>query len=154
MNFTSFSFDYHTNKAYHTSIKNHLLKCDKLFKPPLSSYVNIQDYSEKLFKRATNFEAWHNNNLIGLVSVYFNDVRSNVAFISNVSVEADFQKNGIASLLLSRAITHGEKLGFLSIKLDVHRGNINAIALYRKLGFEEENPSNEKLIMVKYFNHL
>jgi GNAT superfamily N-acetyltransferase len=150
MNSTSFSFAYYINKSNPDSIKKHLLNCDKFFDPPLSSYVNIDEYSEKLFHRATNFEAWCNDELIGLVSMYCNDLRGKVAYISNVSTEADYQKYGIASRLLSKAIDYGEKLGFLSIRLDVYKRNAKARALYNKLGFEEENSDNQKLTMIKY----
>lgn len=149
MNSTSFNIDYRINKSDAVSIKRHLLRCDELFNPKLSSYVNIQEYSEKLFKKAINFEAWHNNVLIGLVSVYFNDLNSKVVYISNVSIEADYQKHGIAFFLLSMAAVYGVNLGFVKIKLEVYRDNTKAIILYKKLGFEEENKDGKKITMVK-----
>ena len=149
MNSISFNINYHINVSDLDSIVKHLLICDDYFEPPLSSYVNIQEYGKKLLGKAINFEAWHNNELIGLVSVYFNDTTNKIAFISNVSIDAGYQKKGIASILLKTAIAYGTDLGFSSLKLEVQPKNIKAVNLYKKLGFEEEKTYNEKLIMLK-----
>lgn len=154
MTSTSFDFDYKVNNSDVSSINKHLLNCDKLFKPPLSSYVNIQEYSKKLFTLASNFEAWHDDKLIGLVSVYLNDLKNEVSYISNVSIEAEYQKHGIASALLIKAITTAVELGFLCVKLEVYRENFKAVSLYKKLGLEEEILDGEKLVMVKYYQPL
>ena len=150
MDTISYSIDYRLNNADACSIEKHLLACDNFFMPPLSSYVNILKYSKKLYENAENFEAWHGENLIGLVSVYLNDLKSMLAYISNVSVDVSYQSQGIAKILLSKAIVHGTEAGFHCIKLDVYRVNTRAINLYNRLGFEAETPVGEKMTMVKY----
>ena len=123
--------------------------CDDHFEPPLSSYVNIQEYGKKLSSKAINFEAWHKNKLIGLVSVYFNDTTNKIAFISNVSIEAGYQSKGIASLLLKMVTDYGIGLEFSSLQLEVQSKNIKAVNLYKKMGFREEKTCKEKLVMTK-----
>lgn len=150
MNSISCKINYQLNKADVHTIEKHLLDCNGFFIPPLSSYVNILKYSQKLYAIAENYEAWHGTNLIGLVSIYLNDLQSQSAYISNVSVDMRYQNHGIARTLLSKAIAHGEEIGFHIVKLDVFRVNAKAINLYHGLGFEEKIFVGEKITMVKY----
>ena len=56
--------------------------------------------------------------------------------INNVAVRESYRRNGIAHLLLRRAIEEGEKLGATTAFLEVRSGNTAAQALYRKCGFK------------------
>ena len=151
MNSISYNIDYHLNKADVNSIEKHLLSCDSFFEPPLSSYINIQEYSKKLFCKAINFEAWSEDRLIGLISVYLNDIKSKVAYISNVSFDLGYHNRGIASALLSKAIAYSVEKGFQSIKLDVFERNTIAINLYLKMGFKKSISVSKKQTMIRFF---
>ena len=56
--------------------------------------------------------------------------------INNVAVRGPYRRNGIAHMLLKRAIEEGEKLGATTAFLEVRSGNTAAQALYEKCGFK------------------
>lgn len=128
------SISYSASTASAEQIRQHLLKCDEYFRPSLSSRLDIAEYANKLREKARNIEAWSENNLVGLVSIYIN-VKNKTIFISNVSVAPSFAGKGIASTLMKRALYEGSCAGCGEAILEVSREAVGAISLYTKLGF-------------------
>lgn len=134
---------YTINCAEKKDVHRHLMDCDKLFIPPLSLKVNIEDYSKKIVEKADTFEAWVEGELIGLIAAYCNNFEVREAYITNVSVVETFGDRGIASELLSMCIQYAYNLKFNWIKLKVNKNSDKARNLYkiydfREIGFEEE----------------
>ena len=102
--------------------------------PQLSTRVNLKEYAQKIIEKATLFEAWHNDTLIGLIAIYTNP-QDHTAFITNVSVVKEFTGLGISSSLLHQCIEHLRTKKFLYINLEVNSHNSTAIGLYNKYGF-------------------
>ena len=123
------------NYADRVELEIHLTHCDSSFVPPLTDRVNIQRYAEKLIDKSVRFEAWHREQLIGLIAVYCNDPSKLTAFITSVSVLPAWQGNGIAANLLASCLEYVRQLGFAVLKLEVDSRNQAAVALYRKYGF-------------------
>lgn len=123
-------------------IARHLQVCSSSFVPPLHSRVAIPDYAAKLAERAERFEAWDGPRLIGLVAIY-RATETRQAFVSNVSVEPAFARQGIARRLLASAIAHVRQ-DTTSIALEVHR-HAPALALYLAFGFREESASDNAI---------
>lgn len=113
----------------------HLQRCDTMFSPPLSGRVDLRAYAAKLAERAARFEAWHDATLVGLVAVYCDGPDGGEAFVSSVSVDPSFQRNGVARQLLQMAADHVRRLGFNALALEVDRRAAPAIRLYETLGF-------------------
>ena len=61
------------NKSTLAHIRNHLESCKNNFTPKLQSYVNLTEYSQKLFLSADKFESFDDNELIGLIAAYPNE---------------------------------------------------------------------------------
>ncbi len=57
------------------------------------------------------------------------------AYIHHMAVHPDYQNRGYGRKILTRALEYSQELGLQS-KLEVHKTNINAQALYQKLGFK------------------
>lgn len=133
--------EYLTNKASATEIDEHLWKCDIDFMPSLSSRVKISNYAQKIFSKATRFEAWSGGMLIGLVAIYCNNQENHIAYITSVSVINEWGGKGIAVYLVSQCIKHMDALGMKQICLEVASGNMPAIKLYEKCGFVASNPN-------------
>lgn len=57
--------------------------------------------------------------------------------ICNVAVRGDARRRGIAEAMLRKLLAEGEAMGITAFTLEVRVGNTPAIALYRKLGFED-----------------
>lgn len=137
--------DFDIDRSGLTDVLHHLQAHDGAFQPPLSSRLDLADYSRKLVDNAVRLEAWVGDDLVGLVAVYCNSEDQGAAFVSNVSVLADFAGGGIARHLMQSAITHVLELGFSSMHLQVDHRAVVAMRLYLALGFqptaEEENGS-------------
>lgn len=138
---------YKINFSSKEDIENHLNSCNYDFVPNLSSYVNISDYADKLYKKAYRIEAWDSDKLIGLVAGYLNDFCNKKAYISNVSVERKYQGLGIANNLLASFIHLAYEKKFKMIELEVESENISAINLYKKNNFILDKKIGSKNIM-------
>jgi len=126
---------YSIGKADKAAIASHLRACDNSFLPPLSQRVNIDDYAIKIAHKAQLFEAWANNELLGLIAAYYSDPDKITAFITNVSVLPGWRNGGIAQRLMENCITNTLELGFIQIELEVNPSNKAAISFYGKHGF-------------------
>lgn len=123
------------NKASATQITDHLLCCDADFVPPLSGRVDIRNYAQKIVDKATRFEAWSSDTLVGLVATYCNDQKTRTAHITSVSVLKAWTGKGIAARLIDQCVEHALAVGMRQIGLEVAADNLNAIKLYEKSGF-------------------
>jgi len=80
-------------------------------------------------------------------------------YIANVAVKKDFRKRGFGKILVENALTVAKQKGCAFITLEVRVGNLAAISLYEKCGFEKVGerknfytcPTENALIMTKYF---
>jgi ribosomal-protein-alanine N-acetyltransferase len=115
-------------------IKKHLIECSPHFAPVLATYVDIEEYSDKIFNKAVKFEAFDNNKLIGLVAVYI-DLNRKIGFITDVSVNIEYKGHGIASNLIKQVKSHALRNNIETLALEVYHENIKAINFYNKHGF-------------------
>ena len=80
-------------------------------------------------------------------------------YISNVAVDPDYRRRGIADALIERLCELCKEHALAFVSLEVRAGNAPAIALYEKHGFQKaglrrsyyERPREDALIMTKYF---
>jgi ribosomal protein S18 acetylase RimI-like enzyme len=128
-------------------IKDFLLICDSFFIPPLSTRVNIDEYALKLSQHAVNFASVIDSKIIGIFSVYFNNLESKEAFISNVCVHPDYRGVGIAKLLLNLVVDYGKKMQFNTVKLEVNKENNPAVSFYKKHKFTITGEQNNSYFM-------
>lgn len=119
-----------------TEIEAHLRACSDDFLPPLATRVDITGYAAKLHSYASNYEAWHERELVALVSVY-RDEGTRTAFVSSVSSVASFRGRGLARTLLTQALDHVDRAGLGPVDLDVDGRSSAALGLYRSMGFAE-----------------
>lgn len=71
--------------------------------------------------------------------------------VHDLAVHPDCQGQGIGRKLLENVISHAAENQHYAITLEVRKDNINALKLYRKLGFAgvEENSDGEAMLFVK-----
>lgn len=138
---------YKQHTATYTQVFTHLIKCDESFVPKLSEKIDIAAYSDKIIKNSVTFEAWANEELVGLIAAYFNDEQNKTGFITNVSVFKEFSGKGIASELLKQCITYGRQNNFSEIELEVSAKNDSAVKLYKKYNFVQVEIKNDLLVM-------
>ena len=147
---------YRQNTSTSEEIFVHLMICDSYFFPKLSSTINLKEYAEKLFKKSTRIECWKNEKLIGIVSFYTNQIEK-FYYITNVSVDPDYQGLGIAKNLLKNTINYCENSDLKKILLEVNPENQAAMKLYTKAGFLENTKNSNKnktIILEKNLNDM
>jgi len=139
--------EYTHKTATENKIYQHLIDCNFNFIPKLEDTVNIKDYASKLCNKAITFEAWSNNDLVGLVAAYFNDFINHTGYITYVSTIKQCMGKGIANVLLNNCIDYAKANGFNQINLEVHKNNNMAIKLYNKFGFSQVSNNGDFTIM-------
>jgi len=138
--------DLKVDTASAPAIAEHLRRCDEDFVPRLSDRVEIDEYSRKIVRRATRFEAWASGSLVGLVAAYFNPDRQ-TAFITTVSVDPGHRNRGLASRLVAQCIAYAEERGESRVQLEVDGANGPAIDLYKAQGFRVAEVNERTLSM-------
>jgi 2-polyprenyl-3-methyl-5-hydroxy-6-metoxy-1,4-benzoquinol methylase len=140
------NIEYKINNSTIEDIVYHLTNCSKLFVPELNTYVNILEYSNKIFNKSVRFEAYNDGNLIGLLALYINE-ESKSTFITNLSVDINHQKKGVSKKLLNNCKDFNFYKNYDFILLEVFKKNINAINFYKKNNFKILKNIEDKLIM-------
>ena len=138
---------YRVMSASREQIRAHLEICNGNFLPPLSSRVDLFDYSSKLFDKSVSFEAWDGSVLVGMLNAYFNDTDNRSGFITNVSILKQYLGQGIASKLLQMGLKHACDHDFSVLRLEVSRDNNPAKRLYLMAGFKTVEESGDILLM-------
>ena len=127
-------------------IQQHLITCSNTFIPSLDSYVDINDYSKKIFEQATLFSKFDGDKLVGLVAVYDNPTEK-FGWVTNVSVDPNYSRKGIASKLLNECNKYFENKKYFNIFLEVFSDNKKAIKLYIKHGFTNYKIKDNKMTL-------
>jgi ribosomal protein S18 acetylase RimI-like enzyme len=66
----------------------------------------------------------------------FSPVDDDEYYLSKIGVNPPFRRMGCGQMLLERFIHEGNARGYTRFRLDVHAGNVEAIRLYQRAGFE------------------
>jgi len=132
--------NYSENKSNSNQIHNHLLKCDKSFLPKLSTYINIKEYSKKIFTKSIRFECFDGARLIGLIAAY----KGEKLYITNVSTDPDYAKEGIGTALMKMSEDYCKNNKLKIIELEVKVQNDRAISFYEEKGFKAKCLTYEK----------
>ena len=105
---------YKNNTSSLKAIREHLNECSNSFVPSLDTYVDIDDYSEKIYQKAVKFEAYIDKDLIGLIALYINlDIKT--TFITNISVLPDYQGSKITKILFANCLEYVISNNFLHL---------------------------------------
>ena len=117
-------------------IYEHLLRCNDSFNPPLSTYVDIKKYSNKISNKSLLFKKYDKNNtLIGLIAIYNNESEKE-GYLTNFSVDPNYVGSGIGTSLLNECVEYFKSLRYGLIRLEVFNLNHRALEFYKKRGFD------------------
>ncbi len=96
--------------------------------------MRIRDEFNELF-----LVAIHNNNVIGVLTLTRESFQKNrhVAFLG-IAIRRGFRHQGIGRAMMEMSFEWAREMGIEKICLEVFSTNVNAIELYKKLGFEIE----------------
>lgn len=117
-------------------IYNILQKIKNYYNPVLSTQVSsIEEYSKKLEINAQTFMAWTGKADVGILSIYCNDYKNKVAFISTFGIDKIYNGKGFSRKLLNYGLNYVKRIGFSVVHLEVNKINERAISFYKKNGF-------------------
>ncbi|WP_215144689.1 GNAT family N-acetyltransferase [Exiguobacterium qingdaonense] len=131
------------DKATVSDYVSHLEACDHLFPTKLSERVDLHTYATKLHERATSFELWQDDVLVGLLAAYMDQ---EVAFISHICVLPEAPR-GSGQKLLNELIAEVRKAGKRGIRLNVEATNGRARAFYLRQGFMDVGHIGGDIVM-------
>lgn len=139
-----------TGKITQKSLLKFIQQIDRTFPIPLSDKVNLEDYTEKLLKNAVLCAEFDNEQIIGVVAGYINDV-SLFAYISLVAVLPQARGEGVASKLIKEFFEKCREKAYIAVHVYTHKTNHSAIRLYEKLGFKKYEIKNEPRLEDEHF---
>lgn len=111
----------------------------------IEAAIQIDPWSLETFERCFKIDScgWvieHTaGKVIGFIIVL---IQAGECHILNMGVDPSQQCQGYGSKLLAHALAEAKKQGAAIAYLEVRRSNANAIALYRKMGFEKIGERN------------
>jgi len=138
---------YKVKTAEEGRIYSFLKECNDSFCPKLDTRTDIIEYSKKIFNNAVTFEAWSENDLVGLVAAYFNNTDDRSGYVTIVAISKDYLRQGIATDLMNMCINHAERSGTKEIKLEVYKTNLPAISVYNRFGFKKYTNAEDQILM-------
>lgn len=105
-----------------------------------SQKVNI-DFEKNIFADLSIKVATYKNRVVGFVTYY---VHNEVGTIQIIAVDKNSRRMGIGKKLMEEAINDLMKKNIKIIHLITRKDDISAQCLYKKMGFEEINLSDEE----------
>ena len=84
--------------------------------------------------------------MICLVAAYL-DATTRTAYITSVSVLSGYERRGLATQVLGRAMDHLEREGIRSVTLEVAATSPKTLRLYEKFGFAPMEDRGELCLM-------
>lgn len=128
----------------HDDIYNILIKFDKIFDPPISKWRELKAFSRKLEELANVYAAKSGEEILGFTAFYANDYINNTAFGLFFGVLPRIRNKGIGHLLIDVAVRKAKEQGITKFKIEVYKKNVNAINIYKKIGFSFLAEKNEE----------
>ena len=100
------------------------------------------DFFLKIDQNAEFLKHYCDKNLAGFIACYCNNYESRRAFISLVLIDKLYRGKGISKKIFSQLFTLLKEKDFKSCSLEVRRDNVNALNLYKSLGFKSVEPTD------------
>ncbi len=105
--------------------------------PPLEKVASFQQ--DLISKNAPVYYALYQGKFVGWCDVSPEEnPRQNHRGGLGMAILPEYRGQGIGSKLLEQALSHAKEFGLEKVELNVYTSNIPGIALYKKMGFEEE----------------
>jgi ribosomal protein S18 acetylase RimI-like enzyme len=115
-------------------VLNHLACVDDLLSPKISDRIDLGTYAQKIVLRATRFEAWEQDTLVGLVAAYV-DLDDQRASVTHLAVMERCQHRRVGHRLMSSLLQALSEGGITWVDLEVAENNIQAQNFYRHMDF-------------------
>lgn len=116
-------------------ITQFILKMDNEFPTPISEKTDIQKFVNKLLAYGYINCALDKNEIVGIVGGYANNDETKLAYESILVVDPKSRGNKISISLMDNLLKNAMLNNMKGIEVFTHETNLEAIGLYKKLGF-------------------
>lgn len=123
------------NKKNTMLLKSFLSQINNDFPIPLNQKINIDDYLNKIFTNGEVIVAIENNEIVGLLTGYLNDLLNRKGYISILGIINEKSGLGLGTALLQKYISYAKEKNMEKIILNTDSSNTGAIKFYEKNGF-------------------
>lgn len=103
----------------------------------------------KIDHNANFLKHYCDKDLAGFIAYYCNNYESKIAFISLVLIDKLYRGQGISKKMFSQLFSLLKEKGFKTCTLEVRLDNVNALNLYRSLGFKSIESSEPYSVIMK-----
>lgn len=131
-----------------------LKKIDSLFPIKLSDKTDLSNLTEKFLSLGTIFSISENNEIVGLIAGYNNDILNHNAYISVLAVLPEYQGRGYASTLLIEFEKICKQKNMRRIEVYTHKTNFGAIKMYKKNNYVVDNSNTQRPDDIKFYKEL
>ena len=104
------------------------------FVPPLLPRIDIDNYYTKLSSLASTVFCVEDENIVGLITTYCNNMDTKMAYTPLVGVDKDYRGRHIATEMMERTKIYAKQCRMK--KIGIHTNNPHARDLYIKCGFK------------------
>ncbi len=132
-------------------IRSHLLICDEHFVPRLSSYVDIDQYVQKIHDCAKKIAIIDNGRIVALGAFYLTN--RSCGFITNVSVDPGVHSCGFGKKILLLVEQAVSTVGMDQVELHVFLANSKAMCFYISNGYVVQHEDEGKAYLCKVLGH-
>lgn len=112
-----------------------LVQINNDFPVELSEKVNFNEYADKIFDLGIILEVSMNENILGILTFYANDLIGREGCYSILGVLKKYRRLGIASKLCQSSFEIMKNNGMKTAYTSTHKDNQKAITFYQNLGF-------------------
>ncbi len=133
-------------------LHKYLLAASEDFDPPLNEGVDLGWWSEKMVRlgEILTVKCEASDEVIGLLSGYFNRPEQGYAFVSVLHINRAFRHSGLGKKLLDEAVKVAKRASLPAIRLNVRKKNVNAIGMYEHYGFKRIAEVDEHRFLMEF----
>ena len=129
---------------------------DLSFPVPLSHKQDLETLARKFCEKATLCTAKEQGKIVSLVAGYTENLTDNMAYVSVVATLPEGRGKGYAQKLMKQFLDICKTKNIRAAHLYTDKGNVAAIALYKKLGFvpyvADNEPRPEDVHLIYFLN--
>jgi ribosomal protein S18 acetylase RimI-like enzyme len=129
-----------------TEIKFLLEEIEGDFVPPLSSTLDLSEYSKKMHENATIFSTHDKGKLVAFMAVYCN-FEEKIGYGTMLAVAKSHRIYGHGPNLIKTTIDYLKKNSFKMFKLEVYKTNPRVITLYKRLKFSVVSETENTVVV-------
>lgn len=126
------------NKEDALRLVKYMEAMDQWFDPPIGSLVPLSGLVDKYLKFGKVLVILHDDQVLGMLAYYSNDMDARVGYISYVAIHPSLRGTGSAAMLMAECLRDMEASGMHTahVRCDVSRPGI--VGFYRNAGFHVE----------------